>query len=62
MKQESLEVCMYMFTSRDFLLDAKVSMTELTTVNMKLTSIGNEKHLIQFTLSNLQYVLIGFDS
>lgn len=53
---------MYMFTSRDFLLDAKVSMIELTTVNMKLTSIGNEKHLIQFTLSNLQYVLIGFDS
>lgn len=43
MKQESLEVCMYMFTSRDFLLDAKVSMTDLTIVNKLLTTMGNEK-------------------
>ena len=51
-----------MLTSGDFLLDFKVSMTDLTIVNKNLTTIGNEKHLLQSTLSNLQYALIGFDS
>lgn len=51
-----------MRTSGDFLLDFKVSMTDLTIVNKNLTTIGNEKHLLQSTLSNLQYALIGFDS
>lgn len=53
---------MYMFTSRDFLLDFKVSMTDLTIVNKNLTTISNEKNLFQSTLSNLRYASIGFDS
>ena len=53
---------MYMFTSRDFLLDFKVSITDLTIVNKNLTTIGNEKNLFQSTLSNPQFASIGFDS
>ena len=53
---------MYMFTSRDFLLDFKVFMTDLTIVNKNLTTIGNEKNLFQSTLSNPQYASIGFDN
>lgn len=53
---------MYMFTSRDFLLDAKVYKFDLKIINKSLTTIGIEKRLSEFTLSNLQYALVGFDS